>query len=150
MKELVKKASALNLDDLIWKPLYPNNMPCNGLDGYYCLILHKGNEDKICGRKYTIFFQYKEIEEGTGHINRKEIDRYVLFEKNYFNIKGPTKHPEPSDDFDWYVESSDTLHATEVNDYGSFVYAYEDLDSARKRVLNQYKAVYAYALSHLI
>ena len=151
MREIVRKAIELTPENLEWKPLYPNNMPCNGLDGYYCLILNTDSEGKVFGRKYTICFQYKEVEEGIGCVNTKEIDRYILFEKSYFEIIGSTIHPEPSDDsWNLWEESENTLNAAEVNDYGNFVYAYETLDGAKKRALRQYKVIYGYAMSHML
>lgn len=150
MREFVKKANALTLDDLNWKPLYPNNMPCNGLNGYYCLILHTDSKGITYGRKYTIEFQYKETDLGTGITNRKDIDRYILFEKSYSEIHGSCEHPEPSNDFNLWEDGINTLNAAEVNDYGRFVYAYKDLEFAKKRALTQYKAVYGYAMSYII
>ena len=41
--------------DFIWKPAHPNNMPQNGIDGYYCII----RTSSTCARKYTILFQYR-------------------------------------------------------------------------------------------
>lgn len=150
MKEIVRKAIELTQEGLMWKPLYPNNMPGNGLDGYYCLVLNTDSKGKIFGRKYTICFQYKEAEVGTGCMNKDEIDRYILFEKSYVEIKGKTEHPEPSNVFDFPNKDNDTLTACEVNDYGSFIYAYETLEAAKQRALRQYNLIYGYAMSHIL
>ena len=105
----------------------------------------------MSGRKYSIVFQHEEVEPGTGHIDSNKIDRYVLFEKCYFNIKGRWEHPDPSETVAIiFGDDENTLNAAEVNDYGRFVYAYKDIESAKKRALRQYKAIYGYAMSFIL
>ena len=47
----------IKLEDLNWKPIHPNNLESNPIEGYYCIILHKLNDNTISGRKYSILFQ---------------------------------------------------------------------------------------------
>lgn len=133
-----------------WKPLHPNNMLCNGLDGYYCVVLKQYKDGTYYGRKYTIVFQHKEIEPGTGYIDSKNIDRYVLFEKTYSHIIGDLEHPEPTNESPMLSNHEhNTLNACEVNDYGSFVYAYETLELAKKRAQAQWDHIYGYVASFI-
>lgn len=149
-REIVEKAYATNLEDMIWKPIYPNNMRGNGLDGYYCLMLHKGNDGKVSGRKYSIVFQNEEVEKGTGFVDPNKINAYILFEKVYCEVVGPLDYPEAQEDYApdlW--KSENTLNSADMNDKGSFVYAYDNIEDAKKRAMCQYKAIYGYVLSHM-
>ena len=85
-REIVENAYKTSVEDMAWKPIYPNNMKGNGLDGYYCLMLHKDKEGKVSGRKYSIVFQNEEVERGTGLVNPNKINGYILFEKVYREI----------------------------------------------------------------
>ena len=137
-------------EEMQWKPLYPNNMTCNGLDGYYCLMFYKHKDGTISCRKYTIEFQFKEVIPGSGFIDTKEIDRYVLFEKIYPRVEGPLEYPEPTEDWFGHVDdTANTLNTYDVNSYGSFVYAYDSLELAKQRAYTQYRHIYGYVLSFL-
>lgn len=150
-REIVEKAYKTNVDDLIWKPIYPNNMRGNGLDGYYCLMLHKDKEGKVSGRKYSIVFQHEEVEKGTGLINLNKINGYILFEKVYCEIVGPLDYPEAlENDAPDLWHSKNTLSSSDMNDKGSFIYAYDNIEDAKKRALHQYQAIYGYVLSYMI
>ena len=138
------------INEFSWKPLCPNNMECNGLDGYYCLIIRQRDDGTHYGRKYTIEFQHKEIEPGTGYVDSKTIDRYVLFEKIYPEIIGNLEYPEPTNECpEFSNNNSNTLDAHDVNSYGSFVYAYETLELAKKRAEMQWNHIYGYVASFL-
>jgi hypothetical protein len=109
-------------------------MKCNGLDGYYCLVIRQHKDGTHYGRKYTIIFQHKEIEPGTGYVDAKTIDRYVLFERTYPKIVGNLEYPEPTNESPGlFGDENNTLNAHDVNNYGSFVYAYETLELAKNR-----------------
>lgn len=153
-REIVEQAYQTELSNMVWKPIYPNNMKCNGIDGYYCLMLHKDKEGKVSGRKYSIVFQNEEVEKGTGLVNPNKINGYILFEKVYREIVGPLDYPEATDreplDLWHYNENENTLHSSDMNDKGSFVYAYDNIEDAKKRALCQYKAIYGYVLSHMV
>ena len=134
----------------VWRPLYPNNMKCNGLGGYYCLVINQRDDGTYYGRKYTIEFQYKEVEPGTGYVDAKTIDRYILFEKTYPKIIGELKYPEPTIESTMsFEDDQNTLNTHDVNNYGSFVYAYETLELAKKRAEIQWNHIYGYVASFL-
>jgi hypothetical protein len=139
--------NTINAPMFSWKPLHPNNMPCNGIDGYYSVICRKDENGNVSARKYTIIFQHKEIYHGTGFVDSNVIDRYVLFEKCYPLVNGPTEHPKPTNEFNWSNNDTITFNEHEVNDYGRFVYAYETLELAQQRAKTQYEAIYKYAIS---
>lgn len=148
LKEEVEKVYNMSVDDFVWKPLYPNNMTCNGLKGYYSMKLHSNEDGTVSGRKYTILFQHKLDENGC---SLSDIDLYIFFEKSYYDIKGSLEHPEPNDKFDLSIfNCDDTLTANEVNDYGSFIRACKSLDEAKELALRQYKMIYGYVMSHFI
>ena len=138
------------VDLMEWKPIYPNNMLPNGIDGYYCLVLCQNKNGTYSGRKYSIVFQHEERESGTGFINKEKVDRYVLFEKIYTEIIGPLEYPEPTDEApELFKECINTLNAYDVNDYGGFVYAYETIEMAKKRAQVQWDHIYGYVASFL-
>lgn len=150
MMALNRKLQKDMKDRFVWKPLYPNNMKCNGLDGYYCLVIRQRDDGTYYGRKYTIEFQHKEIEPGTGYVDSKTIDRYVLFEKIYPEIIGNLEYPEPTNESpEFFDDNKNTLDAHDVNSYGSFVYAYETLELAKKRAETQWNHIYGYVASFL-
>ena len=150
-REIVEQAYKTELSNMVWKPFYPNNIRGNGVEGYYCLMLHTDKEGKVSGRKYTIAFQYEEVEKGTGFVNSEKVNGYILFEKAYRKIVGPLDYQGP---YDEYVpdlwKSENTLSSSDMNDKGSFVYAYDNIEDAKKRALGQYKAIYGYVLSHMV
>jgi hypothetical protein len=77
IQKIVEYAKTLKPEDMEWKPLYPNNMPGNGLMGYAArLELPDGSGS----RYYTIRLQYKEDERGC---MLEEVELYVLFERTH-------------------------------------------------------------------
>lgn len=150
IKKTVEHAYDIKSEDLVWKPIYPNNLIDNGIIGYYALLLIHHNNGRVNGRKYSIIFQRKEEEKGTGRIT-KEIECYILFEKVLGEIKGPLDYPDPRKSDPGCLWNTDiTLHDGGVNDYGRFVWAYWNIEDAKKRALVQFRAIYGYVLSHLI
>lgn len=151
IRKQVENTYKMKKEDLIWKPYYPNNMSCNPLEGYYCVIPVQKSDGSYSARKYTIRFQYKESEEGW--IIADEIESYILFENSYSEIKGPLEHPEPTENscFDLCGDCNDvTFSHCEVNTMGTFVRAFDNIEKAKERALKQFQMVYGYALSHLI
>ena len=146
IKETVQYAKNLKKEDLKWQPLYPNNMPVNGLQGCYCCLWIKNRDGKYDGRKYTVLFQEKEDERGC--TIKGEVEFYILFEKSYHWLDKPLVHPEPSDNRILSIGRHEEGY--DVNDYGTFVRAYTSENKARERALLQFKMVYGYALSRLI
>ncbi len=151
-REEIKKVYETTVNDLVWKPIYPNNILGNGLEGFYCLVIKQDKNGEYSGRKYSIIFQHEEVEEGTGYINPNKTNAYVLFEKSYGKIVGPLDYPNPSLDSpsDLWKSNGNTLTSGDINDYGTFIYAYKDIETAKKRALSQYKAIYGYIASHFI
>ena len=155
LKETVKGAYSLKPEDFEWNPYRPNNMLCNPVEGYYCLMLNKDKSGTVSGRKYTILFQYKRDKKG---YRTKELDRYIFFEKAYGHIVGRTAYLEPSqisgedpidDDLD-EDKDGDTLDDYDINDFGRFIYAFETMEEAKAQAFKQYQAVYGYAMAHLL
>lgn len=131
IREIVE--DAYQMTEFDWKPLYPNNMPCNGKEGYYAVKLHESDDGVISGRKYTILFQRETDEEGC-LTEDAPIEYYVLFEKNYLEVQGRIEHPEPSNEscpLD-ALEDSNTLNILEINDYGRFSFVCKTLEEAKK------------------
>lgn len=144
-EEIVEFAEKLKEKDLEWKPLYPNNMPCNGLCGCYCFLWIKNKEGEYSGRKYTILFQEKENEKGC--VQKGEVEFYVLFEKSYYNEQEPFVYPEPSNSS--ILASGKPTDIFDINSYGTFIRAYTSENKARERALIQFKMIFSYAMSHL-
>lgn len=126
----------LQPQDFHWFPYYPNNMPCNGKDGWIALLFRRDSDGEIYCLKWTIRFQYKETRDG---LCTDEIESYNLFMQRYFQFKGPMHYPKPSktcpdlpDDDD-----TDTLTAFGVNDPGDFVRNYSTLQRAKKGALQR-------------
>ena len=150
MSNMMSNRDFSQIADIEWKPLYPNNMKCNGLEGCYCVMFYKHKDGIVSARKYTIAFQRKELKPGTGLVEPNSIDRYVLFEKSYPEVIGPLEHPEPTDN--WIgldLDSKDTFNRYDVNSYGDFVYAYEDLEVAKQRAYAQFWHIDGYIMSFL-
>lgn len=138
----------IKLEDLNWKPIHPNNLESNPIEGYYCIILHKLNDNTISGRKYSILFQHEEI--SMGLIDRSKIERYNLFEKSYSSVEGNLDYDAPRKMFtNTFWNDDRTFSDNDINSYGSFVRSYDNIEDAKARALGQYKAVYGYALSFI-
>ncbi len=75
IQKIVEYAKTLKPEDMEWKPLYPNNMPGNGLMGYAAYL---ELPDGSGGRHYTILLQHKEDERGC---MLEEMELYVLLER---------------------------------------------------------------------
>lgn len=147
-EDIVKDAYAIK--DFEWKPLYPNNMPDNGLTGYYAVKLHEMEEGVLSGRKYTILFQHEMDEDGM-ILADAGVEYYILFEKCYTEVVGMGVHPEPSNDVDIFsTYERGTLNNLEVNDYGCFICVCKTLEQAKKMAVSNYQAVFGYVLSYLL
>lgn len=120
----------LREEDLVWKPLYPNNMPGNGQHGFYSLFFCR-KDDAIYACKWTIEYQYEETEPMSQH-SEAPIEAYNLFMARYFKVQGPLNYPEPSEDLDWREKEGITFSACGVNSYGDFVRSYRTLEEAKK------------------
>lgn len=153
LKEVVTFANRLKVEDLVWKPMYPNNMKCNGENGLYTIIYTRSTAGHIDScRKYTILYQSPEVKPGSGMVDPDYADKYILFEKSYPEVFGEPYYEGPyeSEPPDLWRCKGRTFSSTDMNDYGGFVYAYDNLEHAMMRAETQYKAIFGYALSHLL
>lgn len=144
-EDIVKRNEAewdrkrLREEDLIWKPVYENNVisEYTGPVGEYCLLFQK-SEEKIDCCKWTIEYQFEE-EEPMMISNDSLIEAYILHRKRYFDVKGPLRIPDPkrysSEDYSKALKNEDTLSEFSVNDYGDFERAYRTLEEAKKGAL---------------
>ncbi len=128
----------LHEEDLVWYPLYPNNMSCNEVDGIYCLLFMRSEKSIYCC-KWTIKYQLQEKEPMVIGSD-SPIEAYILHMKRYFDVKGPFNYPEPRKLEDWSItdvekEDERTLSSEDVNDYGDFVRAYKTLEEAKAGAL---------------
>lgn len=154
---IVNGAYELKVEDLNWKPLYANNCVHSEKEGIYCLVLHENGDGTYAGRKYTIYNQLPVREDGVTEYG-EEPELFILFEMGY-NRVAEKEHPDPTktSDADLIHEMTskhedDLEHLTnlEINSYGNFVRAFKNIDDAKKAVVNQYKAVYGFAMSHML
>ena len=121
----------LTPNDMVWNPLYPNNMPNNGLAGYYSLLFKKNDDGSVYGCKWTIKFQ-KEEEKPMWQQTDAKTEMYILFMKRYFNVQGPLYYPKPQNNTTFRFESEETFRNETVNDTGDFVRAYHTLEEAKE------------------
>ena len=122
----------LRKSDLIWLPIYPNNMPCNKKTGVYTLVF-KLQDGLLTGYKWSIEFQ--RIEEEPGLIlSDAKVELYNLFLKRYTRIKGHLYYPEPTDVLQSTKERN-TFSALDINDKGEFVRSYMSMKEAREGAL---------------
>lgn len=112
-----------------WKPVRPNNMAGNPIEGYYALLFMRQQDGKVYGCKWTIIFQKEETQPGLTSQYSK-VEAYILFMKRYFDLedvfdylKSETVGSHP------YLNSMGPYDG--VNDYGDFVRAYRNLEEAK-------------------
>ena len=122
--------------------------------GIYCLVLYENEDGTYAGRKYTIYYQLPLDSDRA--LKKEEPELYILFEKCYYNLVN-REHPEPTDDFSDIIDEitqkcdyREKLNHVELNDYGTFHRAYQNIEDAKKGVVNCYKAVFSYAMSHML
>ena len=122
MKDVYTKAKENNLN---WKPVHPNNMPCNGIEGLYTdMFFEKDNKYEYI--KFTIEYVSRCDEEGISHPD-EGIKYYVLHELREFDLNEKFEIPEPTDEFDINNE-----YSCMVNNYGRFRYVFNDEETAKK------------------
>lgn len=124
MKEIYAKAKN---NDFKWKPIYPNNMPCNGTDGIYTdMFFERSNKFQYI--KYSIRYQSRCDKDGISH-PEEGTAFYILHELRIDDLEEKFEIPQPSDKFDWSNSYSNL-----VNDYGRFRYAFSDEETAKSVV----------------
>lgn len=140
MKEVYIKIKS---GDFEWKPMYPNNVLCNTLDGVYTDMFfeHDGKYQYI---KYSIQYQSRCDQDGLSH-PEEGTAYYILHELRLFDLEEKFVIPEPNDKFEL---ENDLAHM--VNSYGRFRYAFSDEETAKKVVTNELVQMlypYTYILS---
>lgn len=94
MKAVFTKAED---NDSQWKPIYANNMPCNGKSGIYTdLFFEKAGRYQY--RKYSIEYAYRCDSLGISH-PEEGICYYVLHLLRINDLENTFEIPEPSNDF---------------------------------------------------
>lgn len=116
----------LELSDFDWKTWHANNIKSNPIEGIYD-ILYKVDNGRVFGLKWTIEYQYKEIEP---MCISNEIECYNLFMQRYFDFEGPMNFPEPNENIE-IVPEKGTLHKHGINDKGEFIRSYKTLEEAK-------------------
>lgn len=156
-REAEREKNKLTAEHFDWKPLYPNNMK-NGWTqwGWYALLFRE-EEGRICGTKFSIVFQRKEISPMCERWGDDEVERYNLFVKDYDDVAGPLCHPpceRASQEEYWEQVFGNgknkmpenipkltfyewiTLGEYEVNDYGDFRRSFESLEEAKEYAMH--------------
>lgn len=129
MNEDEHKRLKLRQEDLKWKEYHPNNMVQNPLEGYYSLVF-AWIDDKLYCCKWTIRFQYEEIE--PMYISSDSpIEAYNLFMVRIFEVKGPMGYPPLSRESAWRDNEDVSFPADGVNDAGDFIRSYKTLEDAK-------------------
>lgn len=140
MKAVYAKAKNYNLQ---WKPLYPNNMPCNGVAGSYTdMFLMEGERYNYV--KFTIKYMYRCDEDGISH-PEEGIRYYVLHMLEIRDLEVTFSIPEPSDDY----KMTDKTNADIVNSYGRFRYVFDDEETARKVACSELLQI-IYPFTHIL
>ena len=138
MRALEEKHKRLELDAdaFIWKPMYPNNIPCNGQFGEFALLF-KECDGKVTGYKFSIVYQRKEKSPLCYEGLNSTIERYNLHEQRYDDVFGPlsitgVEHEFNSEvDFKWVC----TLHDYTVNHPGDFIRSFDTMEEAKSYAL---------------
>ena len=122
MKEVFTKAEN---NGFLWKPIYANNMPCNGKSGIYTdMFFEKNGMYQYC--KFSMEYVCRCDSVGISH-PEEGIRYYVLHLLEIDDLDETFEIPEPSDDYDILGESNADL----VNDYGRFRYVFDDEQTAK-------------------
>ena len=140
--EAEKERLKLKPEDLVWKPIYPNNLIHNGEVGLYSLLFKKGTDGNLNGCKWSIIYQYEE-ESPAVICSDAKINAYNLYIENYDEIVGEHfDYPNPvynSNDINpkWETITKNTFHNYGVNSFGQFIYSYKTLDEAKNGALGR-------------
>lgn len=127
LKQLYIKAKE---KDFEWKPLYPNNMPCNGKEGIYTeMWFDKDGKYKYV--KFTVNYMSRCDADGISH-PAEGVKYYVLHELVIDDLEEKFEIPEPNNEFRW-----DDGLASLVNDYGRFRYVFDDEETAKSVAGNE-------------
>ena len=124
MKSVYSKAMDENW---IWKPLYNNNMPGNGVEGVYTDMFFKADShyDYL---KFTIQYMSRCDESGISH-PEDGVKYYILHSLEINDLQETFVIPEPTDDFHPFNQED---KAGLVNNYGRFRYVFDDEETPKK------------------
>lgn len=112
---------------LVWKPIYPNNMPCNSKQGIYADLNVKDGDNKWQYIKLSINYHFRCDEEGISYPS-DGIKYYVL---NYLVLGGNEEKieiPTPTDNFNPFSDDNSCL----VNSEGHLFAIFDDEETAKK------------------
>lgn len=123
MKEVYLKGKN---NDLEWKPVYPNNMPCNGIEGIYSEMNFQ-KDGKYQYVKFTVEYQARVDEEGISWPS-EGTKYYVLHELIINDSDVPIETPEPNDNYDIL----ETENIGFINCYGDYRCVFDDEETAKK------------------
>jgi len=140
MKEVFTKAEN---NDFLWKPIYANNMPCNGKSGIYTDLFFE-KDGKYQYRKFSIEYVSRCDSMGISH-PEEGIRYYVLHLLELDDLDETFEIPEPSDDVDFFDDSNAGI----VNDYGRFRYVFDDEQTAKEVVSSELKQM-VYPFFHIL
>ena len=116
-------------NDFEWKPIYPNNLLCNGVEGVYTDMFFKQG-DTYTYIKYSI--EYARRVDSRGLIHPEEpIKYYVLHELILRDLPEPFEIPEPSNKSNFYS------NAHYVSNYGRFRCVFDDEETAKGNIQNE-------------
>jgi hypothetical protein len=140
MEEVYIRAKAKNFE---WRPIYPNNMIQNGIEGIFTDMFFENN-GKYRYIKYSIIYQPRCDSDGMSH-PEEETAFYILHELRINDLEEKFQIPEPGKHMDW-----ENPYANLVNDYGRFRYAFSEEETAKSVVSNELVMMiypYGYLLS---
>ena len=129
--------------DFEWKNIYPNNMPCNGVDGIYTDMFFE-RDGKYMYLKYSIEYQARCDKDGWSH-PEEGVKYYVLHELIKYDLNETFEIPEPSDTHEFYLEDMENNLSLLVNDYGRYKCVFDDVETAKNVVSAELMAmIYPY------
>ena len=132
-------------NDFQWKPLYPNNMPSNGVAGIYMDMIFKEDEH-FKYVKFTIEYVSRCDENGLSH-PEEGVKYYVLHLLEENDVQEAVEISDPLEDYPPFADTN----ANRVNKYGRFRYVFDDEETAKKVVhkeLLQMIYPYTYILTY--
>jgi hypothetical protein len=140
MKEVYIKAENNNFE---WRPIYPNNMIQNGIEGIFTDMFFENN-GKFRYIKFCIIYQSRCDRNGLSH-PEEGTAFYILHVLIKDDLEEKFQIPEPGNHMDW-----ENPYANLVNNYGRFRYAFNDEETAKSVISHELLMMiypYVYLLS---
>lgn len=136
-------------EDLLWKQMHVNNIKSNPVFGEYTLLINR-QEEKLVAMKFTIVYQPYHVKPMLID-SQKGTERYVLFEKTYYDFYGSIDYPSCEETLNHFDSKLDMaffdwacLSVGDMTSYGSFLCSFSTADEAK-----EYALCYANANSHI-